>query len=283
MEIPTGLFHQEGNDMEKWVICSAVLVLAGTAPAGGVVSGFEDLSLPPEGEWNGSDLSGGFTSGLAWYPNHYNPTYLSWYGFACSNRTDTHSTGMAGEYTAMAGSGAGGSANYAVSYVASWDPQALRLAPPGGLRLDGGYFTNNAYAYWSMKQGDAFARKFGGPDGTDADWFLLTITGYDASMSPTGSVEIYLADYRFPDSGDDYIVTEWTWVDLSGLGQVKALGFALTSSDVGLYGMNTPAYFALDGLVPEPAGACLLAVGAIAALRRRRRQWRRGASPGASV
>ncbi len=258
--------------MKKLLISTACLMLAGTPPAGGAGSDFEDLSLPAESYWDGSDLSGGFTSGLAWYPNNYNPTYLSWYGFAYSNRTDTHSTGMAGQYTAMAGSGAGGSANYAVSYVASWDPQALQLAPSGGLTIDGGYFTNSAYAYWSMRQGDAFARKFGGPDGTDPDWFLLTITGYDVGMSPTGSVELYLADYRFPDSEDDYLVTEWTWVDLSGLGQVKAVGFALTSSDVGMYGMNTPAYFAFDNLVPGPPGVCVLAVGALAALRRRRRQ-----------
>ena len=164
-----------------------------------------------------------------------------------------------------------GSTNYAISYVVSWDPQRIQLVPPAGVILDGAYFTNSVYAYGSMIAGDQFAKKFGGPDGTDPDWFLLTITGYGAGLEPTGSVEFYLADFRFPDSQDDYVVTDWTWVDLSGLGRVHALGFDLTSSDVGDYGMNTPSYFAMDELVPEPGSLCLLGMAALAALRRRRR------------
>ena len=39
------------------------------------------------------------------------------------------------------------------------------------------------YAALAMLQGDAFSKKFGGPDGTDADWFLLTIEGFDASAT----------------------------------------------------------------------------------------------------
>jgi hypothetical protein len=41
---------------------------------------------------------------------------------------------------------------------------------------------------------------------------------------------------------------------------VKSLEFGLSSSDSGQYGMNTPAYFAMDHLtlVPEPASLVLL-------------------------
>ena len=44
----------------------------------------------------------------------------------------------------------------------------------------------------------------------------------------------------------------------SSLGSASSLVFSLTSSDVGTYGMNTPAYFAVDQLVlsdsrPSPA------------------------------
>jgi hypothetical protein len=52
---------------------------------------------------------------------------------------------------------------------------------------------------------------------------------------------------------------------------VKSLEFSLNSSDAGVFGMNTPAYFALDDLncVPEPATMILLALGGIL-LRKRK-------------
>ena len=60
-----------------------------------------------------------------------------------------------------------------------------------------------------------------------------------------GVVEFALADYRFEDSASDYIVDQWTRVDLSSLVGARKLQFA-EPSDVGEVGMNTPAYFALD-------------------------------------
>ena len=69
-------------------------------------------------------------------------------------------------------------------------------------------------------------------------------------------MDFYLADYRFSDNSKDYIVKDWTFVDLSSLGAVTKLQFALSSSDTGQFGMNTPAYMAMDSMsisaVPEP-------------------------------
>ncbi|HKL40270.1 MAG TPA: DUF4465 domain-containing protein, partial [Cryomorphaceae bacterium] len=62
-------------------------------------------------------------------------------------------------------------------------------------------------------------------------------------------VEFYLADYTFSDNSQDYIVDEWTYVDLTSLGDADSLSFTLTSSDVGEFGMNTPAYFCIDDLI----------------------------------
>jgi hypothetical protein len=116
-----------------------------------------------------------------------------------------------------------------------------------------------------MLQGDSFAKKFGGASGDDADWFKLTIFGMDASNATTGSVDFYLADYRFADNSLDYVVSDWTYVDLSSLGSVNSLGFSLASSDTGAFGINTPAYFAMDSLavtaVPEPGHAALFLSG----------------------
>jgi hypothetical protein len=100
----------------------------------------------------------------------------------------------------------------------------------------------------------------------------LTISGYDAGGALTGSVDFDLADFRFVDNGLDFIIDDWTWVDLSALGAVKELGFALSSSDASGGFINTPGYFAIDGLqvVPEPGTALLVGVGlALLAARRR--------------
>ena len=81
-----------------------------------------------------------------------------------------------------------------------------------------------------------------------------------------------LADFRFSDDGLDSILEEWVFLDLSGLGAVRELHFGFESSDVGVFGINTPTYFAIDDLVtvPEPGAALLIGLGmGILALRPR--------------
>jgi hypothetical protein len=117
--------------------------------------------------------------------------------------------------------------------------------------LKGLYINNSTYAYKSMLYGDMFAKKFGGPTGNDPDFFLLTIKGYTNGLPLTDSVNFYLADYRFADNSLDYIVKDWTYVDLSVLSEADELEFNLTSSDIGVFGMNTPAFYCLDQLVFE--------------------------------
>ena len=65
----------------------------------------------------------------------------------------------------------------------------------------------------------------------------------------TGTKEYYLADLR--DAEKAYIINDWRYVDLSGLGKVAKLGFELSSTDNGDYGMNTPAYFCFDNFGAE--------------------------------
>ncbi|MBM4355857.1 MAG: DUF4465 domain-containing protein [Deltaproteobacteria bacterium] len=124
---------------------------------------------------------------------------------------------------------------------------AIAFAGAGaGFAPAGVFVTNSTYAYLAMTAGDDYSKKFGGVDGTDPDWFLLTIAGQDGQGKETGKVEFYLADFRDDDAGKDYVIGDWTWVDLTSLGTVTELSFTLSSSDVGDFGMNTPAYLALD-------------------------------------
>ncbi len=228
--------------MKRFLILALALLMATAAHA---AMDFEDVGdgLAAESFWNGSDGSGGFTSNGMHFNNGYVQEWNYWGGFAYSNRTDTQTPGWENQYSAIPGMGAAGSATYAVCYS---DMPIPTVTLPTEQVLPGVYITNTTYAYWTMKNGNGFAKKFGGEDGTDPDWFSLTICGWSEGSDISKTVTIYLADFRSNDPVQDYIVKDWTWVDLSSLGAVKSLWFILRSSDMGDFGMNTPAYFAMD-------------------------------------
>ena len=243
--------------------------------AGALVADFEDVGagLPPQSFVHDS---GGFHSGGAAFSNlfqDFGGGFTSWAGFAYSNVEDATTPGFFNQYAARPGSGAGGSATYAVGFQDFFVPFEPRITFASDVSVQSVRITNTTYAGLSVKLGDAFAKKFGGPSGEDPDFFRLTIRGLDADGQETGSVVFHLADYRFADSASDYVVETWASVDLRSLGVVRALSFGLDSSDVGSFGMNTPAYFALDDLVavPEPGTGLLVAAGlcGLAATRRR--------------
>lgn len=184
-----------------------------------------------------------------------------WGNWAYSKDTDSTTSGFGNQYSSITGSGAGGSSNYLVGFQSglTFDLSFSAAEDFTGRGLE---VTNTTYAHNDMRDGGSFSKKFGGPSGNDEDWFLLTIEGFNSSSS-TGTVGFYLADYRFTNNSLDYIVNEWTFVDLSALGSIDELRFSLSSSDTGTFGMNTPAYVALDniGIVPEPSSAILLLLG----------------------
>ena len=84
--------------------------------------------------------------------------------------------------------------------------------------------------------GDSYAKKF-----TDKDTLALIISGFNATYEEIGSVTYYLAV-------DGKVNQNWTKVDLSSIGKCFGLNFRMTSTDMSEFGINTPTYFALDGL-----------------------------------
>lgn len=232
--------------MNKLTLC--LLFLVGTCSLfAQTTADMEDLSVPVDSFLNGSEGTTGYASGNVFLPNSYNSMFNSYTGWAVSTKTDTVTAGFTNQYSCAAGSGAEGSATFALANMFS--PGVLHITNNGaGKQVEGAYFTTNTYAYRSMLEGDQFAKRFGGDDGNDPDFFLLTIKGYLADVLGTDSVDFYLADYRFADNADDYIIKDWTWVDLTSLGDVDSLQFTLRSSDTGVNGMNTPAYFCMDQL-----------------------------------
>lgn len=259
--------------MKKQFVTIAAL-LAFTSPVFSNINvTFEDKTVPAQGYYNGADGAAGFTSGGASFNNAYDSTFGSWGGFAYSNKTDTTTPGYANQYSAYAGSGAGGSANYAVGYVDTFTPAIPTITLPAGDSTPLSIAVTNAtYPALVMKNGDASfgVSPFAGPgistNDLNGDWFKLTISGYDATDLLTGSVDFFLADYRFANPAQYYIANTWVTVNLSALGtDVSKLKFTIDSSDKGVFGINTPTYFAADNLavagVPEPSPVFLCAAG----------------------
>ena len=212
------------------------------------VSDFSEMELDPESFWNGSDQSGGFVSGKLFFPNKFNEEWSSWSGFAISNITDNETPGFINQYSAYTGESYGGNNKYAVMYVSEFDEtNHIKLTSENKDKSFRGMFvTNNTYAAIAMRDGDDFSKKFGGEDGSDPDWFKIKITGFkDGSEIEGMETEFYLADYRFDENSQDYIIDTWEWIDLSGFATADELRFILHSSDVGEWGMNTPAYFCI--------------------------------------
>ena len=217
------------------------------------VADFEDVTLGPNGYWQGDSGENEMYSGGWLFTNYYMPEYLFWGGFTASNHTDMTQTGLNAQYTAATGTGYDGSAQYGVAYAMG--VQTDVYAADGSTQaITGCYVTNNLWAYQNMFYGDATATPFGGTSGNDPDWFKLTATGKNASGQTVGTLDFYLADYRFSNHDDDYILNTWEWFDLSPLGEVARISFSLSSSKNDSGGMITPAYFCIDnfnGIGPD--------------------------------
>jgi Domain of unknown function (DUF4465) len=212
------------------------------------ISGFENVVLNPNGFNNGSDTSGGFTSGEIRFVNQYNTEFSFWTGFAASQLTDTVTSGFSNQYSSYAGSAFEGN-KFGIVYASS-SVFMRNDEPSTSKRLRSFRFTNNTYAALSMKNGDAFSKKFGGISGNDPDFFLLSVYNYSGGII-TDSASWYLSDYRSANNADDYIVKSWRLAEPNFSNQFDSISFRLSSSDNGSFGMNTPSYFCIDKIETE--------------------------------
>lgn len=243
------------KQLQKILLIGGIGMLAFTTTKAQTTSTFELLTLSPNSYWNGSSTPLGttFTDGNAVFLNYYDTAYGGYWasGWAYSNMKDSTTAGSTNMYSARPAIGFANSANYAVGQQSAM----IKLTGVAlGKLVNGLYVTNGTYAAISMRDGDGIARKFGDttgtgsglPQGDQPDWFKLTVHKYLSGVMTNDSVEFYLADYRFSNNVQDYIVNDWQWVDLTSIGNVDSLKFILSSSDVGMYGMNTPAFFCID-------------------------------------
>ena len=213
---------------------------------------FESSLTDPETYNNGSEGPDGFDFSPIQLVNYYDTDFSYFTGFAISNVTDNTTPGYMNQYSAYAGSGADNSSTYA---VATSSPSFYATSEQ--VNITSFDVSNTTYAGLSMLNGDLFGKKFGEDtnavgeiDGTNGeDFFKVWIICENTPDGNKDSIEFFLADYRFSDSTEDYILDTWVNIDLSTMGFiVNKVSIRFESSDIGDFGMNTPGYIAIDNI-----------------------------------
>lgn len=224
------------------------MMLIGAGTIAQTTEDFESVILLSESYDNGSAGAGDFIFTDLTFTNVYNAQWSSWTGFSISNVTDVTTAGFGNQYAAFTGGGYN-STNFAMFYQSG-----MITATSMGTSIDSLKITNATYTAISMRDGDAFGKQFGSPndangnpDGTNGEDFLFVwAIGENSNGSQKDSVQFYLADYRFADNTQDYIIDTWETLDFSNFSfPVRKVNFRIESSDVGQF-INTPTYFAVD-------------------------------------
>lgn len=104
-----------------------------------------------------------------------------------------------------------------------------------------------SYLYGNITEGNAYGNDPGKSLKEVGGWFKVTATGYNAAGTKTATVEKYICDYRNASSPVEIASTWETW-DVSAMGRVNKVVFNFEGSDTGQWGLNTPAYLAIDNI-----------------------------------
>lgn len=261
--------------IRKTLILLAAFAVFGPSAHAKTIVDFETLgaTLANDSAYVGQDGAGGFAEKGVQFNNSYGtfPGGDFWSGNAYSNRTSFNPNNPyanRNDTVSVPGTGVDGSSTWGVIFSDS----AIITAPNGAF-FDSLYVTNTRTAQQLIVNGSQFSDPFGGDSGNDED--LFTIQFHDLSGN-AGFVEVVLADYRFSDNTQDYVLDEWQLVDLSSLNQSSQIGVRFTSTDTGQFGINTPTYAAIDNIaysVPEPGMfVALAAMGGVCFWFRGRRR-----------
>jgi len=133
---------------------------------------------------------------------------------------------------------------YLVAYYSAWayegpSTQVMFMSANGKTTFEpvGVYVSNHPWAYYHCKDGDYGTTPF-----EEGDYFELTAVGVAADGVET-PVSMNLAEFV---DGEFHAVTDWTFFDLSSLGEVESVYFTMNSTKTNSYGVVTPLYFCMD-------------------------------------
>ena len=133
---------------------------------------------------------------------------------------------------------------YFVAYYSSWayegpSNQVMFVDKNGNTTFEpvGVYICNHPWPYYGCEHGDGFGAPF-----AEGDYFELIAHGVAADGSET-TVSINLVEFT---NGQLHALNDWTFFDLSSLGEVESVYFTMNSTDTGADGLTTAAYFCMD-------------------------------------
>lgn len=176
-----------------------------------------------------------------------------WKGWSISRLKDSISIDYdTNDCAAIPAIGGNNSNVYAVAYYNAYDPTYNHIvfkniwAPLVTFQI-----TNTTISYRSMQNGDAFAKKFGGPSGNDPDFLSVKFYFWKNNLL-TDSNTVYLADFRDSINANDYIVKNWKTVILPFPIMTDSITYMMESSDTSAWGINTPTYFCIDNIILQP-------------------------------
>jgi len=226
------------------------------------VADFETFTLSTNSAYS-PPTSTPFQTSNASFQYSWDNAFSFWSGgFSYTNKNDSVTAGFGNIYGVRPGKGY----NASDIYVVGQDRGVITLSAPHNT-VNGFYITNTTYAYKSMAKGDMFARKFGDTTGTGSgttiaqgsypDFFKVIVKGYKNGVLKNDSVVVMLADFTYTNNTQDFILSTWEYINTSAIGTVDSIKFFMRSSDEGAFGMNTPAFFAIDNFetsAPNPVG-----------------------------
>ncbi len=259
------------------LVASSLLVSSATGQV--TTIDFEDAgsALDTQSFNNGSDGSTSFSSGGIDFGHNFTDFgggFTGWDGWSLSNVVDPDTPGDGNQYAAFPGSGAGGSATYAVAFPDFASSSVSLTLPNTNAIFESLDITNTTYTLFALRDGNDGGNNFVSGPLEPVDGFLdLIVDGFDSNGIATGSITFSLADYR---GANQVLVDQWETVDVSGL-EANSLSFSFVGSDVGQFGLNSPSFFAADNIVtsiaavPEPSSLMIvLGIGGLTVTRRRR-------------
>ncbi len=226
-------------------IAFCIIVSVFTSFAQQNIVDFEELPLEPESCWNGSDESGSFVSKYLEFFNEYDTEWDTWGGFSYTNQTDNTTYDWTNMYSSASGAGASGSENYAVAYYADFfEKPSIKINVETAPEIIlGMYISLNAYTSLYMADSDYYQN--------ENHLLKLIIKAYNSVLDYEIEKEIILADYRFQNT-EGYKFDDWHYINMTWIEDSDSLVFWLESSDVGDWGINTPAYFCIDEINAAP-------------------------------
>lgn len=271
------VYHDFNNDVDEDILVDSIAIVFESSDVGAfgmntpayfcmddfnAISSSEIMARPIVFDTdtfdNGRDGAGGFSMAHLFLPNAYNTTYKSWSGWSISSKYDTLTAGYTNQYSSVKRPIVSNPPTdwslETVHFISNGRHNSIRtpnfkeenediFGPKNSSSPLKFYITNTTYAALDMQDGSGFSKKFGGDSGDDPDYFRLLVKSVSSSNTILKTDTIYLADFRFEDNANDYILRDWVAADVVSCDR---LDFELQSSDVGSFGMNTPAYFCMS-------------------------------------